>query len=84
MIRFLLATLIGLFAITAAQAQTPGNPKRAPNLTCSFIANECVKACSREAPQDFCAGYCEQTRVDCIKTGKWTGIRRRYTHVQQR
>lgn len=84
MIRFVLTMTVSVLAATAAHAQTPGNPKRAPNLSCSFIAKQCVQACVREAPRDFCGGYCEQTRVDCIKTGNWTGIRRRYTGVQKR
>ena len=68
----------------AQEPGTPGNPKRAPNLTCTFIAKQCLKGCVKEAPQDFCGGYCNRTKLDCIQTGEWTGIRRRYTGVRKR
>jgi hypothetical protein len=80
-----LALAAGLAAPVAAQEPgTPGFPKRAPNLTCTFIAKQCNIGCVKEAPQEFCQGYCNRTKLDCIQTGNWTGIRRRYTGVQKR
>lgn len=74
----------GAASVSAQEPGTPGYPKRAPDLSCTFIAQQCAKACVKEAPKDFCDGYCNQTKIDCIKTGNWTGIRRRYTGVQKR
>jgi len=77
------------FTALSAQANKPppgtvGNPKHAPNLSCSIIARECNKACPKEAPADFCVGYCANTKAACLQDGRWTGIRRRYWGVQKK
>jgi len=50
-------------------------------LTCTAIRKQCFKGCQKEAPRQFCLGYCLDKKYECLKTGNWLGIRRTFRNV---
>lgn len=69
----------------AAWAQTsPATPASGqPPLTCSFIAQECMKGCGATAPQFFCSGYCDGNRKTCMETGTWSDMFQKFENVKR-
>ncbi|MEO1280457.1 MAG: hypothetical protein AAFV69_01850 [Pseudomonadota bacterium] len=53
-------------------------------LTCSFIAKQCKKECTKEVNEGFCASYCGDERAACLKTGRWEGMVRKFDKVIRR
>lgn len=53
-------------------------------LTCTVIRKQCFKGCQKEAPREFCLGYCLDKKQECLKTGNWIGIRRTFRNVIRR
>lgn len=82
-VRVPVAVLGGLFFVGTVGQEAVAK-KRAPKLTCSYIAKQCVVGCSKEAPGDFCGSYCSGQRNMCLRTGEWRGMRRTFVNVVRR
>ncbi len=70
--------VLGLSSFEAA-AKT-----RTPKLTCSFIANQCLARCKKEAPAEFCGSYCASNKNMCLRTGEWNGMMKTFSNVVRR
>ncbi len=73
---FLAGGLVALSQPGPVHAQTKQQP-----LTCSFIAQQCLKECPKQASEPFCDSYCNETRKACLRTGSWDGIARQFSNV---
>ena len=67
---------VSFLSTEPAWAQT-----RTAKLTCTRIRKECFKGCQKEAPREFCLGYCLDRKEECLNTGNWIGIRRTFKNV---
>lgn len=56
-------------------------PKR---LTCSFIAEQCMRECPKQASRPFCSQYCGDNKSACLRTGSWYGIAQQFTNVDRK
>lgn len=61
----------------------PATPTAAsqPRMTCSFVAEECMKGCGATAPQFICAPYCDGHKKTCLDTGAWNGTFRQFDNL---
>jgi len=76
----IMAALVNALAPIPASASSSAQSKQ---LTCSFIARQCRRQCSSQAPKAFCKTYCASERRQCMKTGTWSGIARTFSNVRR-
>jgi hypothetical protein len=82
--RVVIAGLMGLSSLTFATVYNAPQAEAKRKLSCSFIAKQCRRECSRQMDANFCAGYCSDMRHQCLQTGQWQGISRQFTNVTRR
>ncbi|MEO1207091.1 MAG: hypothetical protein AAFV45_12245 [Pseudomonadota bacterium] len=70
------------FALVAGPYVDTAHAKK--RMTCSFIAKQCKKECTKEVNEGFCTSYCGDERAACLKTGRWEGMVRKFSNVIKR
>ncbi len=78
------AVLMGLITLSFSDASPAWAASKKSGLTCTTIRKQCFKGCQKEAPRQFCLGYCLDKKHECLKTGNWLGIRRTFRNVIRR
>ncbi|MEL7047794.1 MAG: hypothetical protein AAFO75_02350 [Pseudomonadota bacterium] len=85
-VRHLTTVTLGLAVaavfVTVSLAPQPAVAKK--RMTCSFIAKQCKVECTKEVNEGFCSAYCADKRAECLSTGQWIGISRKFTKVIRR
>ncbi|MEL6298611.1 MAG: hypothetical protein AAFQ45_08580 [Pseudomonadota bacterium] len=79
--------LLGALAIaTPGPAEAQQKPPRqdGSRFTCTQISKQCRRACVKEAPLQFCRGYCLDQKEACLASGTWDGIKRNFVNVRKR
>ncbi|MEO0670441.1 MAG: hypothetical protein AAFU50_11635 [Pseudomonadota bacterium] len=74
----------GAVLIAASSANAQPAPQDGSQFTCTQISKQCRRACVKEAPLQFCRGYCLDNKHACFKSGRWDGIKRVFTNVKKR
>ena len=78
----IVATLfLGIGTVGIIGAQPAGGANKGSKLTCTTIRKQCFRGCQKEAPREFCLGYCLDKKQECLQTGNWLGIRRTFRNV---
>lgn len=76
--------LTGLTTLSSVNVSPAWAASKKSGLTCTTIRKQCFKGCQKEAPRQFCLGYCLDKKHECLKTGNWLGIRRTFRNVIRR
>ena len=61
-----------------------GSVKIQQQLTCSFIAEQCLTECPKRASAMFCESYCTNNQKSCLNTGRWNGLVQQFEDVERR
>ncbi len=77
------STLHAALAAFAAVLALAGHSQAAfaKKMTCTFIAQQCVKECSKEVSKSFCQDFCGMERQNCLTSGNWETMGRKFSNV---
>lgn len=78
--------VISLALVSTALISGTGtaDAKKKKRMTCSFIAKQCVKQCSKEVDRVFCGDFCGMEKQNCKDTGRWETMGHRFDNVIRR
>jgi hypothetical protein len=68
-----LARSLGLVALISGAFFSGDAAGADPPLTCSFINEQCLVECGKEARPMICLHYCTGRKNSCMFTGRWNG-----------
>ena len=75
------ALILSQAPLNILNVETAWAASKRGKLTCTRIRKECFKGCQKEAPREFCLGYCLDRKEECLNTGNWIGMRRTFRNV---